>query len=229
MKSNSFNKSKFILIIVIIAIVAGGVVIYNKKNKKLEVKEEIKNVNVKKASIASISTEIEYPSNLESIQEITLSPKVPGKVASVNVDIGDKVSVGQTLFTLDSSELTAQLKQQEAMLNAANVNLAKTSDSGLAQQILTLEQALNKSQISYNDSKDNYNKMQKLYEIGAISKQELDNSKSKYDTSSIDLNTSKNNLALLKEKSGPQSIQVAVAQVEQSQAVLIILNLNLII
>ncbi|KAJ49081.1 multidrug efflux pump subunit AcrA (membrane-fusion protein) [Clostridium tetanomorphum] len=218
MKSNSFNKSKFILIIVIIAIVAGGVVIYNKKNKKLEVKEEIKNVNVKKASIASISTEIEYPSNLESIQEITLSPKVPGKVASVNVDIGDKVSVGQTLFTLDSSELTAQLKQQEAMLNAANVNLAKTSDSGLAQQILTLEQALNKSQISYNDSKDNYNKMQKLYEIGAISKQELDNSKSKYDTSSIDLNTSKNNLALLKEKSGPQSIQVAVAQVEQSQA-----------
>ncbi|WP_449243554.1 efflux RND transporter periplasmic adaptor subunit [Clostridium tetanomorphum] len=149
---------------------------------------------------------------------MTLSPKVPGKVASVNVDIGDKVSVGQTLFTLDSSELTAQLKQQEAMLNAANVNLAKTSDSGLAQQILTLEQALNKSQISYNDSKDNYNKMQKLYEIGAISKQELDNSKSKYDTSSIDLNTSKNNLALLKEKSGPQSIQVAVAQVEQSQA-----------
>lgn len=80
MKSNSFNKSKFILIIVIIAIVAGGVVIYNKKNKKLEVKEEIKNVNVKKASIASISTEIEYPSNLESIQEITLSPKVPGKL-----------------------------------------------------------------------------------------------------------------------------------------------------
>ncbi|NRZ98805.1 hypothetical protein [Clostridium tetanomorphum] len=49
MKSNSFNKSKFILIIVIIAIVAGGVVIYNKKNKKLEVKEEIKNVNVKKS------------------------------------------------------------------------------------------------------------------------------------------------------------------------------------
>lgn len=218
MKLNNFNKNKFILIIVIIAIVAGGIGIFSRKNKKLEVKEEIKNVNVKKASISSISTEIEYPSRLEPIQQITVSPKMPGKVASVNIDIGDKVSVGQTLFTLDSSELTAQLQQQEAMLNASNVNLTKTSDSGLAQQILTLEQSLSKSQISYNDAKDNYTKMQKLYEIGAISKQELDNSKSKYDSSSIDLNTSKSNLALLKEKSGPQSIQVAVAQVEQSQA-----------
>lgn len=217
MKLNGLNKKNLITGVVLILIIVGCTSIFG-KNKKVEGKQEVKNVKVAKVAVGSISTEVEYASKLNPVQEVTIFPKTGGKVASVNVDIGDKVTAGQVLFTLDDAELQAQLQSQQAALAASNANLARTSDSGLQQQITSSQQAVDKSQLAYNDAKDNYDKMQKLYTAGAISKQDLDNAKLRYDNSSVDLKAAQDNLNLLIEKSGPQSTQAAAAQVTQAQA-----------
>ena len=72
--------------------------------------------------------------------------------------------------------------------------------------------------MQFNSAKDNYDKMQKLYAAGAISKKELDDAKTQYDNASIDLNADQNNLNLLQDKIGPQNTKAAAAQVAQSQA-----------
>ncbi|MTK12756.1 MAG: efflux RND transporter periplasmic adaptor subunit [Clostridiaceae bacterium] len=217
MKLNGLNKKNLIIGVVLILIIVGCTSIFG-KTKKVEEKQEVKNVKVAKVAIGSISTEVEYASKLNPVQEVTIFPKTGGKVASVNVDIGDKVTAGQVLFTLDDAELQAQLQSQQAALAASNANLARTSDSGLQQQITSSQQAVDKSQIAYNNAKDNYDKMQKLYDAEAISKQDLDNAKLRYDNSSVDLKAAQDNLNLLIEKSGPQSTQAAAAQVAQAQA-----------
>ena len=217
MKFRILNKKNLIIGVILILIIAGTASILG-KNKKVEEKQDVKNVKVEKVSVGSISTEVEYASKLNPVQEVTIFPKSGGKVASLNVDIGDKVTAGQVLFALDTAELQAQLQAQQAALTASNANLAKTSDSGLQQQITSSEQNVAKAQIAYNDAKDNYNKMEKLYDAGAVSKQELDNAKLKYDNYSVDLKAAQDNLNLLIEKSGPQSTQAAAAQVAQSQA-----------
>lgn len=217
MKFRILNKKNLIIGVILILIIAGSASILG-KNKKVEEKQDVKNVKVEKVSVGSISTEVEYASKLNPVQEVTIFPKSGGKVASLNVDIGDKVTAGQVLFALDTAELQAQLQAQQAALTASNANLAKTSDSGLQQQITSSEQNVAKAQIAYNDAKDNYNKMEKLYDAGAVSKQELDNAKLKYDNYSVDLKAAQDNLNLLIEKSGPQSTQAAAAQVAQSQA-----------
>lgn len=211
------NKKKIIALVVLAAVIVGGVS-FRGKGKKVETKQEVKNVKVQKVAKASISTEVEYPSKLMPITEVTVTPKLSGKVSQVNVNVGDTVTAGQTLFALDTAELNAQLQQQQAALTAANANYAKTSDSGLVQQITSAEQALGKYQITYNDAKDNYEKMQKLFDAGAIAKQELDNAKSKFDSASLDLNSAQTNLTLLTEKIGPQSTVAAQASVQQAQA-----------
>lgn len=217
MKVNVLNKKNLIVGVVLVLIVACCASIFG-KNKKVEGKQEIKNVKVSKVAVGSISTEVEYASKLNPVQEVTIFPKTGGKIASVNVDIGDTVTAGQVLFTLDTAELQAQLQAQQAALTSSNANLAKISDSGLQQQITSLEQSVQKSQLAYNDAKDNYDKMQKLYSAGAISKQELDSAKLRFDNSSIDLKSAQDNLNLTIEKSGPQSTQAAAAQVAQAQA-----------
>lgn len=217
MKFNVSNKKNLITGVVLVLIVVGCVSIFG-KGKKVEGKQEIKNVKVQKVAVSSISTEVEYASKLNPVQEVTIFPKTGGKIASLNVDIGDKVTAGQVLFTLDTAELQAQLQSQQAGLAASNANLAKTSDSGLQQQITSAQQTIDKSQIAYNDAKDNFNKMQKLYDTGAIAKQDLDTAKVKYDNCSVDLKSAQDNLNLLIEKIGPQSTQAAAAQVTQSQA-----------
>lgn len=217
MKFKIFNKKNLIIGVILILIITGCASILG-KNKKVEGKQDVKNVKVEKVAIGSISTEVEYASKLNPVQEVTIFPKTGGKVSSLNVDIGDKVTAGQVLFTLDTAEVQAQLQSQQAALAASNANLARTSDSGLQQQITASEQAVEKSQLVYNDAQSNYDKMQKLYAAGAISKQELDNAKLRYDNSSVDLKAAQDNLNLLIEKSGPQSTQAAAAQVAQAQA-----------
>ena len=96
----------------------------------VEVKQEIKNVKTQKINRGSISAEVEFPGNLKAKTQVVVFPKTGGKVTSVNVNLGDKVSAGQILYTLDTAELQANLQSQQASLDGANANLEKTSDSG---------------------------------------------------------------------------------------------------
>jgi HlyD family secretion protein len=180
----------------------------------------VKNVSVVKASLASISTTVNYSGQLTSDKEISVSPKVPGKVSSLNVKVGSKVNAGDVLFTLDSSSLNAQLKQQQANVDSANATLDKTKSSGLEQQLIQAEQSVKSSSINYNDAKTNYDRIQKLYSAGAATKQELDSAKTKLDSASSSLSSAQQNLNLIKEKIGPESIEVAEAQLKQAQAAL---------
>ncbi|MBC2580760.1 efflux RND transporter periplasmic adaptor subunit [Clostridium sp. DJ247] len=216
MKVKKLDK-KWIFLIIIVAVIGIAVAKYEKKPVD-QVKKEIPNVKVQKIDTQNISSEVQYASKLEGVQSVTVSPKSPGKVAAVNVKVGDKVSAGQVLFTLDTSELYAQLQQQQAALNASSANLSRTSGTSLTQAIQNSEQQVAKDQIAYNDAKDNYDKMQQLYNVGAVAKQDLDNAKSKFDTASLQLKSNQDNLNLQKEQIGPQSVQAAAAQVEQSEA-----------
>lgn len=217
MKVN-MSKKKGILLIVFVLLIGGCIYSFGKKKPVQQVKKAVPNVKVQNVSLGAISTEVQYAGKLEANQVVTVSPKTPGKIAAANVNVGDKVKAGQVLFTLDTSELSAQLQENQASVNAANANLAKTDGTSLTQAIQTSEQQVAKDQITYNTANDNYNKMQQLYNAGAIAKQNLDDAKTSLDTASVQLNSDQANLNLQKEQIGPQSVQAAAAQVEQSQA-----------
>ncbi|WP_243450249.1 efflux RND transporter periplasmic adaptor subunit [Desulfosporosinus sp. Sb-LF] len=197
-KQSGFKKRNVLIGILLIAVVFGGV--YGLKQKKVVAEVTIKNIKTQKVTLASLSTIVDYASKFDPAQEVQVFPKTGGKVSSINVDIGDQVTAGQVLFSLDTAELQAQLQIQQAALATAQANLARTS--------LTSEQTLNKSQITYNDAKNNYEKTKTLYDAGAVSKQELDGTKTKYDNATIDLKAAQGDLASA----------AAAAQVEQSKA-----------
>ncbi|MBA5852018.1 efflux RND transporter periplasmic adaptor subunit [Clostridium sp. cel8] len=215
------KKSIWKIVLCILALLIIVSIVHNIiKNKKVTTQSDVKNVSVVKASLASISTTVNYSGQLTSDKEISVSPKVPGKVSSLNVKVGSKVNAGDVLFTLDSSSLNAQLKQQQANVDSANATLDKTKSSGLEQQLIQAEQSVKSSSINYNDAKTNYDRIQKLYSAGAATKQELDSAKTKLDSASSSLSSAQQNLNLIKEKIGPESIEVAEAQLKQAQAAL---------
>jgi len=197
-KQHGFKKRNVIIGLMLIAAVFGG--FYVLKHKKVEAQTTVKNVKTQKVATGSLSTIVDYASKFDPVQEVKVFPKTGGKVSSLNVEVGDKVTSGQVLFTLDTSELQAQLQIQQAALATSQANLAKTS--------LASEQTLNKSQITYNDAKDNYEKTKTLYDAGAVSKQDLDNAKTNYDNAAIDLKAAQDDLATA----------AAQAQVEQARA-----------
>ena len=89
---------------------------------------------VKVAAAATLSLEFQLPGEIvaNADQLVHIVPSVPGIVSEVKKRIGDQVSAGEVLATLDSRELAA----------AKSKYLASTARVGLAQATLIREQNL---------------------------------------------------------------------------------------
>ncbi|MDF2523176.1 MAG: efflux transporter, family, subunit [Clostridiales bacterium] len=187
-------------------------------SKNIEVKKDIKNVKAVEAAVDSIGISVEYPGKLKPVEEVSVSSKLPGKVATINADVGQEIQKDQVLFTLDNADLKAQYNQSTASLESARANLIRTSGSALSQQVVQTEAALKQAQIQYDDASSYYTKIQALYKEGAVSRQQFDDAESRQKAAAVQLENAKNSFNILTNNAGPQSIGIAEAQVQQAQA-----------
>ena len=64
----------------------------------------------------------EFPGKLIPAEQSKLAFEIPGKINSINVDIGDEVILGEELAALDGRESLAQLNQSKAKYELAQNN-----------------------------------------------------------------------------------------------------------
>jgi HlyD family secretion protein len=185
---------------------------------KATVTPDVKTVTVARAARATITVSIEYAARIQPKEEIVVSPKISGRVATVLADVSQPVRRGQVLFTLESKDLETQARQARAALESARANLTRTSDSSLSSQVIQAQAAVDQAQVQYNDAKDLAERMEKLLAQGTVSRQQRDDARARADSAKIALDTAKQNLSLIQEKAGPQSTGVASTQVDQAQA-----------
>ena len=70
----------------------------------------------------------EFPGKLIPSNQSRLAFEIPGKINSINVDIGDEVILGDELASLDDREASAQLNQSKAKFDLAEQVLARYID-----------------------------------------------------------------------------------------------------
>jgi len=105
----------------------------------------VEQVEVEQKEISNITA---VNGKLAANIEVSIIPKMAGKVAEVIFDVGDEVHKGDVLVRLESTELQAQLKQAQAGLATAKAN--------------------------YADAQKNLERTKSLFEQGAVSQQQLD-------------------------------------------------------
>lgn len=113
-------------------------------------------VQVEPAKERDITLTTVISGKISPIQEAGVLAKLQGQIESVNVEIGDYVSAGDILFTMDSDSLRASYQQAQAAYNSSRAGYEKAQQAS-ANAKLNLER----------------NRM--LYEQGAISKQAYEN------------------------------------------------------
>src|SRR5205085_2916125 len=67
--------------------------------------------------------------SLSPLREADLGFKVPGKLAAIKVQVGQRVRAGQLLATLDEAEAAVQLRAAQAQLAAAEAQAALAADA----------------------------------------------------------------------------------------------------
>ncbi len=102
----------------------------------------------------AVHTGQELDGVVEAVRQATVSAQATGRVASLQVKVGDKVRAGQVLATIDDRDTQtgvtrsqAQVAQAEAELANAQANLQRTRD--LRQQGFMSQAALDVAQAQY--------------------------------------------------------------------------------
>lgn len=111
--------------------------------------EEITNKKYYKTALVQTGNIIESESFVwytESFHNVFLAPKVGGKIVSISKNVGDKVSVGETIAMLDASEAKTGYSSSNEIISSMQ-NLKKSTSEMFDSQILAMEQKISQAKI----------------------------------------------------------------------------------
>ena len=132
------------------------------------------------------------------VTKTDITPKVGGYLIELKVREGDIVTTGQVVAKIDRPDLKAQLLRDEAAL-AANLAAAQSQAE---------------------KAKADYVRYSRLFRDGAISTQQLDNSRSAHEVAANSLLAARSRHSLLLAGNRPETIEAQRLEVERSKAVL---------
>jgi HlyD family secretion protein len=112
-------------------------------------------VAVVQVSHGTVQSTLEISGTLAARTRVGIKPKLPGRLERVFVDIGQRVTEGQVVATIDRAEIDAQLDAVTAAVGVAQASL-DSAEAGLANAVLELERA------------------KSLFDSGALPRQRLD-------------------------------------------------------
>ncbi|MBE3132642.1 MAG: efflux RND transporter periplasmic adaptor subunit, partial [Acidobacteria bacterium] len=133
-------------------------------------------VRVAEAVTADIESSLQISGSLAAQSRVGVTPRVPGRLERVVVDLGDRVSPGTTIATLDRREIDAQVDAAVAAVAVAAAGL-EAADAGLTNAAQEIERARN------------------LFEKGALPRQRLDGAETVYRAASAQRDLARASLA----------------------------------
>ncbi|CAI8828839.1 HlyD family secretion protein [Brevibacillus sp. IT-7CA2] len=175
--------------------------------------ETVTPVQVATVAQGVVTSESGLTAKLAPSEEVQMSPKTSGKIKSLPVKLGQAVTKGQLLFTLDTNELSNSVREQEAALRVAKANLnqaGSTSDQGLVEA----QNDLTEAERALADAKLNQQRNQQLFAQGAIAAEKMDEANTTLTKAQISYDNAKQKLQSAKQKTG---VQVSAASVTESE------------
>ncbi len=172
-------------------------------------------VQIAQVEKQSIQLQQTLTGSLEAIESVTLTSRVQGRVSEITVQEGQAVSQGQVIARIDVSDILATQQQAQAQLQQthATLRLAQARDQH-AQAFLNQTQAqLVEAEAERDDAQLHQQRMQDLYNTGAVSQSVLDEANTRLDV--INARITQIQAAIQQAEIG---IVQAAAEIQQAEA-----------
>ncbi|MGE5418091.1 MAG: efflux RND transporter periplasmic adaptor subunit [Acidobacteriota bacterium] len=127
--------------------------------KEVEVnKEQLQTVGIQTVHRGDLERLVSYSATIKGSNEATIYPKVAAKVMEIRLHEGDRVSKGETIMVLDTTDYSTKLTAAQAAVTQANS--------------------------TYYNVKKNLDRTRDLYDQGAVAEQQLETVEMQFDQAS---------------------------------------------
>ncbi len=152
--------------------------------------------------------------NISTLNSASVAFQATGKVAQVNVQVGDQVKAGQVLMTLDPTDLQLALKTAQSNLANAQASLdsAKIKASQNVNQLIIAKTSLDKAQVALQQAQAAYDAIAWRGDVSETSQAvTLQSASADYQSALANYNITASNLG------DNSALRSAQAQVDQAQ------------
>ena len=146
--------------------------------------------------------------------------RVQSQIDQAHAQLTSAIVSLQQVEDLSQTRTTSQVEQAKAGLESLKANLEKIKHGARDEDLRQAEAALAGAKASLTNAKNNYERMQKLFENGAISKQSFESAMTQLDIAKSQYEIAREQSALIQNGAREEDIQAMEAQVAQAEAAL---------
>jgi HlyD family secretion protein len=157
---------------------------------------------------------------IDARDQAAVTTKISAKVAHILVDVGSQVKRGDPTIILETNEIQAQVRQAEAAVLTAQANLNNTLAGSRPEQIAQAQAALDSAEKNYDNSKNNFNRIQDIYNLKGVSRQQFETAQTQLAAAEAQHKSALEQLALLKQGATKETVMILQNQVQQARAAL---------
>lgn len=151
-------------------------------------------------------------------KQILVSPKVSGTVVLLNIEEGKRVSKGDILAEIETTEYKAEFDRQTALLQAAKQRLLELETGSRPEEVSQAEAELSEAQTELTESERQYKRQLQLSKQSAGADTNLTQAETNYHTQQRRVERARLALDLLKKGPRAERVEAARAEVKQVEA-----------
>ena len=150
--------------------------------------------------------------------EINVASKVPGQLLDLAVDEGARVERGDVLATVDHAAADIQLRQADAGVRLAEVQLALLVKGARSEDIRQAEAALEQAATAFKIAADDAKRMRELFQTGSVTSKQRDDAEARLTVAAAQQSATAEALNKVRRLVRPEEIQAAEARLAQARA-----------
>lgn len=160
---------------------------------------------------------IETSGTIEAVQ-VDIKSKVTGELLQIQIREGSKVKSGDVIAVIDDADLQIQKAQALAALNYTKAKYQTMIEGTRSEDKAQLEEFVRQSQLNFQNAKQDYERINNLFETQSVSQKMLDDARLRVEVAEAQLTAAKENYKKAVRGARQSEINAARATVEQAKA-----------
>ena len=146
--------------------------------------------------------------------------RVKSQIDQAKAQLASAVTALQQVEDLSQTRTTSQVEQAQAGLESLKANLEKIKRGARDEDLRRAKASLDGAAANRNNAQSNYERMKKLFENGAISKQSFEAAETQLEVANSQYEVAREQYTLIQKGARAEDVQAMEAQVAQAEAAL---------